>query len=146
MPLEILHLLLVLLGGRARLEGAEIPALAGLEIDLPRVEPVFAGAQFADHEAFPPECHLPPPTDRGRARFLHRLPCGAKTWSPKGCSVGVLMTMKLRAIVPWQALQPPVRSPNDVAKRLPSLVSIASESDCKGPPRVVTLLTGIPEQ
>jgi hypothetical protein len=50
MPLEILHVALVFLGGRARFERSEIAALARLGVDLPRVEPVFAGPQFADHE------------------------------------------------------------------------------------------------
>src|ERR1700742_3923487 len=49
MPLEILHIAFVLLCRSARLEGAEIAALAGLRIDLAGIEPVFAGLQFADH-------------------------------------------------------------------------------------------------
>jgi hypothetical protein len=49
MPLEILHLALVLFGRRARLEGAEIAALAGLGIGFAGIEPVLAGLQFADH-------------------------------------------------------------------------------------------------
>ncbi|CDX28199.1 hypothetical protein MPLA_1350016 [Mesorhizobium sp. ORS 3359] len=48
-PLEILHFAFVLFGGFARLESAEIAALAGPGIDLARIEPVFAGFQFADH-------------------------------------------------------------------------------------------------
>src|SRR5581483_2925123 len=42
MPLEILHIAFMLLGGRARLERAEIAALAGLRIDLAGVETVSA--------------------------------------------------------------------------------------------------------
>jgi hypothetical protein len=49
MPLEILHGAFVLLGGRARFEGAEIAALAGLRIHFTGIKPVFAGLQFADH-------------------------------------------------------------------------------------------------
>src|ERR1041385_4651298 len=49
MPLEILHVALVLFGGRAGPEGAEISALAGSRIDLARIEPVLAALQFADH-------------------------------------------------------------------------------------------------
>jgi hypothetical protein len=49
MPLEILHIALVLFGGGARLEGAEIAALAGFRIELAGIKPVFAGLQFADH-------------------------------------------------------------------------------------------------
>src|SRR6266446_8267956 len=49
MPLEILHLALVLFRSRARFEGAEIAALAGLRIDLSGIEPVLARLQFADH-------------------------------------------------------------------------------------------------
>jgi hypothetical protein len=41
MPLEILHSALVLLGG-TRLESAEVAPLAGLQVHLPRIEPVFA--------------------------------------------------------------------------------------------------------
>jgi hypothetical protein len=49
MPLEILHIALVLFGGRARFERTEIAALARLEVDVAGVESVFAGLQFADH-------------------------------------------------------------------------------------------------
>jgi hypothetical protein len=42
MPLEILHSALVLLGSGARLESAEVAPLAGLQVHLPRIEPVFA--------------------------------------------------------------------------------------------------------
>jgi hypothetical protein len=48
-PFEILHGALVLLRRGARIEGAEIAAPAGLRILLARIEPVFAGRQFADH-------------------------------------------------------------------------------------------------
>ena len=41
-PLEVLHCALVLLGGGAGLEGAEIAAPAGLGIDLARIEAVAA--------------------------------------------------------------------------------------------------------
>src|ERR1051325_11086930 len=51
--LEILHGALVLFGRRARLEGAEVLALAGLAILLARIEPVAAGGKFADHAALP---------------------------------------------------------------------------------------------
>ena len=49
MPLEELHGFLMLLRRRARLERAEVAALAGLGIFLARIEPVFAGSEFADH-------------------------------------------------------------------------------------------------
>lgn len=49
MPLEVLYLPLVPFGSRARLESTEITPLAGLRIDLTGIQPVFAGAQFADH-------------------------------------------------------------------------------------------------
>src|SRR5207249_4974875 len=49
MPLEVLHLAFVLLGGLARFEGAEVPAFAGPGIDFTRIETVFAGLQLADH-------------------------------------------------------------------------------------------------
>jgi hypothetical protein len=47
MPFEILHLAFVLFRSRARFEGAEIAALAGLRIDLSGIEPVPARLQFA---------------------------------------------------------------------------------------------------
>ena len=50
MPLEILHFALVLLGGLARGKRAEVAPLAGARIGLARVEAVFAGGEFADHE------------------------------------------------------------------------------------------------
>jgi len=46
MPFEILHRALVLLGGGAAGEGAEVAATAGLRIFLARIEPVLAGRQF----------------------------------------------------------------------------------------------------
>jgi hypothetical protein len=49
MPLEVLHIALVLFGCGARFESAEIAAFAGLRIELAGIEPVFAGLQFADH-------------------------------------------------------------------------------------------------
>src|ERR1700716_719577 len=49
--LEVLHGAFVLLGCAARLEGAEVAALAGLGIGLARIEPVFTGCELADHEA-----------------------------------------------------------------------------------------------
>src|SRR6185437_7958303 len=52
-PLEILHVALVLLGRGARLEGTEIAALAGLRIDLAGIKPVLARLQFADHGCGP---------------------------------------------------------------------------------------------
>jgi hypothetical protein len=49
MPLEILHGALVLFSGRARFEGAEIAALAGLRVHFSGIEPVFARRQLSDH-------------------------------------------------------------------------------------------------
>jgi hypothetical protein len=49
MPLEILHGALVFFCRRARLEGAEVAALAGFRIYFSGIEPVFAGLQFADY-------------------------------------------------------------------------------------------------
>ena len=52
MPLEILHGALVLLGGSARGESAEIAPPAGLRILLARVQPVLSGRELADHGEF----------------------------------------------------------------------------------------------
>ena len=49
MTLKILNGALVFLGGRARLERAEIAAPARLRIDLARIEPIAARLEFADH-------------------------------------------------------------------------------------------------
>src|ERR1700687_408903 len=49
MPLEILHVPLVLFRRRARFEGAEIAALAGFRIHFSGIEPIFARLQFSDH-------------------------------------------------------------------------------------------------
>src|SRR5262244_978696 len=47
--LEVLHLAFVLLGGLARLEGAEVPPLPGLRILLPGVESIPPGLELLDH-------------------------------------------------------------------------------------------------
>ena len=65
-PLEILHRAFVLFGRRARLEGAEIAALAGLRVRLARIEPVFAGSEFADHADF----HETTPEETRRGRLV----------------------------------------------------------------------------
>src|SRR5262249_36280815 len=49
--LEILHGALVLLRGGAAGKGAEIAPLAGVRILFARIEPVFAGGEFANHDA-----------------------------------------------------------------------------------------------
>lgn len=49
MPLEELNGSFVRLCGVARLERAEVAALAGARILLARVKPVFARFQFPDH-------------------------------------------------------------------------------------------------
>src|SRR5687767_33292 len=51
LSLEELHGALVLLCGRARLEGAEVAALPRLRILLARVEPILTGFQLPDHFA-----------------------------------------------------------------------------------------------
>src|SRR5258708_27535933 len=48
-PLEELHRALMLLRGRARLEGAEVAAPAGLGILLSRIQPVLACLQLSNH-------------------------------------------------------------------------------------------------
>src|ERR1041385_3141511 len=53
MPFEVLHLALMLLGGLARREGAEISAPAGLGIDLAGIQAVFAGLELAAHGQHP---------------------------------------------------------------------------------------------
>src|SRR5262245_36458888 len=52
-PFEKLHLALVPLGGLARAEGAQVPALAGLRIHFARVEAILSGLEFADHGSAP---------------------------------------------------------------------------------------------
>ena len=47
--LKILDLALMLLGGGAAIEGSEIAPLAGLLVDLARIEPVFSRLELADH-------------------------------------------------------------------------------------------------
>jgi hypothetical protein len=51
MPLEVLHRALVFLGGGSSFEGAKIATVFGLGIELPRVQTIFAGTEFADHES-----------------------------------------------------------------------------------------------
>src|SRR6476620_10739558 len=53
MPLEVLHGAFMLFRRCARLEGTEIPPLAGLRIYLAGIEPVLAGLQFSDHDVSP---------------------------------------------------------------------------------------------
>ena len=49
MPLEVLHLPLVFLGGGARIERAEIAPLARARIDLARIKSILPGSQLANH-------------------------------------------------------------------------------------------------
>src|SRR5262245_1758679 len=49
MPLEVLHLPLMLLGGGAGGEGAQVATLASLGVLLAGVEAVLAGVKLADH-------------------------------------------------------------------------------------------------
>src|SRR5262245_3011511 len=53
MALEVLHGTLVLLGRRARLEGAEIAAPTGLRVHLARIEAIAARLELADHRRLP---------------------------------------------------------------------------------------------
>src|SRR5262249_53433447 len=48
--LEVLHRSLVLLRGRAALEGPQVAAAPGLRVGFARVEAVFAGLELADHD------------------------------------------------------------------------------------------------
>lgn len=49
MPFEVLHLTLVLLGGRACPERPQIPPSLGLRVDFPRIQPIFTRAEFTYH-------------------------------------------------------------------------------------------------
>jgi len=49
LSLEILHRALMLLGGGASSEGAQIAASACFRIQFPRVQPVGAAGEFSDH-------------------------------------------------------------------------------------------------
>lgn len=50
-PLEVLDLTLMLLGGFASLEGPKIPSLADLGIYFARIKPILSGFQFAYHSS-----------------------------------------------------------------------------------------------
>src|ERR1051325_3220660 len=76
MPLEVLHLALVLFGGFARREGAEIPAPAGLWIDLAGIQPVFARLEFADHGQ---HLNVAVALLRFKAQLAHQLPLLGKS-------------------------------------------------------------------
>ncbi len=52
MSLEVLHLTLMLLGSGACLERAQISSSLGLRVEFPRVQPIFARAEFSYH-SFP---------------------------------------------------------------------------------------------
>ena len=87
MTLEILHRALVLLGGGAGLERAEIAPPAGLRVELARIEAVAAGLKFADHVILlrPPMSSefVPPPEHvSGRAVVVdhasHSGACGSE--------------------------------------------------------------------
>src|SRR3977135_4579075 len=79
--LEILYRALVLQRRGTRREGAEVAALAGLRIDLARIEPVLARFELADHEASPRIAGLstalpvgaPARLRRGKCRLRHVL-------------------------------------------------------------------------
>lgn len=88
--LEKLHRALVRFGRGAGLEGSEVAALAGPGIGLARVQPEFAGGQFADHGESAGEdvARLPPallllsfrrPVGIGRLWFRSVASAGAKT-------------------------------------------------------------------
>jgi hypothetical protein len=49
LSLEVLHRALVLFGCGARFEGAQISPPFGFRVELARVQPIFAGAEFAYH-------------------------------------------------------------------------------------------------
>jgi hypothetical protein len=48
-PFEVLDLAFVLFGGGARLERAKIAPALGFRIDFARIQPIFAGAELANH-------------------------------------------------------------------------------------------------
>src|SRR5437773_7688655 len=80
MPLEILHVALVLFRSRPRFEGAEIAALAGLRIHLSGIEPVLPRLQFADHDTPPPSR-----TPRINRDCRPLVPCSSFRDAPFGC-------------------------------------------------------------
>src|SRR5258708_7183312 len=88
-PLEILYLPFVLFRRLPRGKGAKIAALAGIGIGLARIEAIFAGFEFADHDnllrlrvernacdlgSVPGWGRFPPPTDKMK---LHVIPVKA---------------------------------------------------------------------
>src|SRR5207302_10823542 len=61
--LEVLHRLLVLLGGGQRLDGAQVAALAGLGVLLARIEAILTALQLADHDEVSFRCAVVQKTD-----------------------------------------------------------------------------------
>lgn len=61
MPFEKLHLPLVTLRGGHRIESAEIAALAGRWIYLPRIKAILARFEFANHKFFSATFSSAPP-------------------------------------------------------------------------------------
>jgi hypothetical protein len=51
--LEVLHRTLVLFRCLARSECAQVPALTGSWVDLPRIQAVLTGFEFSDHLGSP---------------------------------------------------------------------------------------------
>jgi hypothetical protein len=51
MALKVLNCSLVFLGRRFCFERAEIPTLSCLGIFLPRIQPIFSGPNFSDHDS-----------------------------------------------------------------------------------------------
>src|SRR6266566_3050839 len=69
-PLEELHLALVLLRRRARAEGSEVPMMPVL-VGLPRHQPIFAVFKFANH-GLPTANPGPPPASFARKNASHK--------------------------------------------------------------------------
>ena len=90
--LEELDCALVLFGGRAAAESAEVPPAAGLRILLARVEPVLPGFQFPDHW-FGPLCERL----SGRRRCVRPPTGGGRRLSPGATALSATRRSGLRA-------------------------------------------------
>jgi len=100
MPLEVLDVAFVLLGGLAGVEDAEVAPPAGLRIDLARIKPVLAALEFSDHGSL-----LAAPIRREAKRsFTNRTGRSRRNSGAPGSSRGTSWRLIIMrgAAVPWR--------------------------------------------